>query len=569
MTILLFLALSLPLLLSLMALHRRSRPRLIKTLPGAALPALLLAVLGGETFITYLPYGLTGVLLGLDGLRRMFLMLAALLWLAAGGYAILYLKSDARAWRFALFWLLTLAGNLGLIVSFDVVTFYSFFALMTFAGYGLVVHSGSAEAYRAGRMYLIMAVIGEGLLLAGLLSAVFVAGTNPILSGLPAAIASSEQSVLISVLILLGFGVKAGLPLLHIWLPLAHPVAPTPASAVLSGVMIKAGLLGWLLILPLGEISLPILGGTVIAMGLLASYGGALVGVCQHSPKAVLAYSSISQMGLMTLIVGLIIADTSLALPLMPVAALFAVHHGLAKGALFLSVSTSGSSVFYQLATILPALSLIGLPFTSGASAKLAVKAGLPGPDSGLAGVELLPLALSLAAIATTLLMVRFFWCLRRQPHSGSPGRVLEGWWLLMVFFSGGLFWWLPHPVAEPLQIGITLGDAWDLVLPVVIAGVLVIISTRLASRMPLVPAGDVLVPINRFLAWSYRHLSRRGETTRLGVSLRIVAAGDWYRRKVIERVAPEKLEKALRRHGAWVFLLFTGVLVLLMQLAT
>jgi hydrogenase-4 component B len=243
-TTLLLLALLLPLLLTLMALRRSLRSRLIQTLPWAALPALLLAMLGSESFLVSLPYGLTGVLLGLDGLRRMFLVLAALLWLAAGGYAIRYLKDDPQAWRFAVFWLLTLGGNLGLILSFDVLTFYSFFALMTFAGYGLVVHTGSADAYRAGRIYLVMAVIGEGLLLAGLLSAVFVAGVNPALNGLPLAIAGSEQGVLITVLIFLGFGVKAGIPLLHIWLPLAHPVAPAPASAVLSGVMIKAGLLG-------------------------------------------------------------------------------------------------------------------------------------------------------------------------------------------------------------------------------------------------------------------------------------------------------------------------------------
>jgi len=563
-TTLLLMTLLLPLLLPLMAIHQRLRPWLIRILPWAALPALLLAVLGAESMMLALPYGLTGVLLGLDGLRRMFLMLAALLWLAAGGYAIRYMKGDPRAWRFAVFWLLTLAGNLGLILSFDVLTFYSFFALMTFAGYGLVVHTGSGDARRAGRIYLIMAVIGEGLLLAGLLSAVFVAGANPELSGLPAAIGGSEQGVLITVLILLGFGVKAGIPLLHVWLPLAHPVAPTPASAVLSGVMIKAGLLGWLLMLPLGEISLPVLGGLVMTLGLLASLGGALVGVCQHSPKSVLAYSSISQMGLMTLMIGLIMADASLAPVLMPVAALFAVHHGLAKGALFLSVSARGYGVAYLVATALPALSLIGLPFTSGASAKLALKAGLP--DSGVAGAALLPLALSLAAIATTLLMVRFFWCLWRQPPSGSPDRGLVGWWLLVVLFSLGLYWWLPHTLAEPLQTGVTLVDARDLVFPVLVAGVLVVISMLITSRMPRIPAGDILMPVSTLLGWGYRSLCRQGEIARLGVSLRAVSAGKWYRRAVVERVAPERLEKALRRHGAWAFLLVTGVLVLLMQ---
>lgn len=568
MTTLLLIALLLPLFLTPMALHRRLRPKLIKTLPWAVLPALLLALLAGESLMLPLPYGLTGALLGLDDLRRTFLILAALLWLAAGGYAITYLKDDPRAWRFAVFWLLTLAGNLGLILSFDVLSFYSFFALMTFAGYGLVVHTDSAEAHRAGRIYLIMAVLGEGLLLAGLLLAVSAAGANPALNGLPAAIATSEQSALITVLVLLGFGVKAGLPLLHIWLPLAHPVAPAPASAVLSGVMIKAGLLGWLLVLPLGENSLPVLGGVIMILGLLASYGGALLGVCQHSPKAVLAYSSISQMGLMALIIGLVIAEASLAPVLLPVAALFALHHGLAKGALFLSVTAQGAGVFYRLAAVLPALSLIGLPFTSGASAKLAFKAGLPAPESGFIGAHFLPLALSLAAIATTLLMARFFWCLWRQPPADPPDRGLLGWWLLVVFFSFVLFWWLPHSLTEPLKLGTTLADAWGLIGPALIAGLLVRISLRLTQPMPRLPAGDILVPISQFLAWGYRTASRQGEIARLGVSVRALSAGNWYRRSVIERATPEQLEKALRRHGAWVFLLVTGGLVLLMQTA-
>jgi len=92
--------------------------------------------------------------------------------------------------------------------------------------------------------------------------------------------------------------------LLHFWLPLAHPVAPTPASAVLSGAMIKAGLLGWLLTLPLSETALPQWGTLMIMVGALASIGAALIGVCQHQAKAVLAYSSISQMGLITIMVG-------------------------------------------------------------------------------------------------------------------------------------------------------------------------------------------------------------------------------------------------------------------------
>jgi len=188
-------------------------------------------------------------------------------------------------------------------VAGDIASFYSFFAIMTFAAYGLVVHDGSPQARRAGRIYLVMAVLGEMALLAGLLPVRF-RGAKRHASGAAPAIADAENRNLILGLLIAGFGVKAGLPLLHFWLPLAHPVAPTPASAVLSGAMIKAGLLGWLLTLPLSETALPQWGTLMIMVGALASIGAALIGVCQHQAKAVLAYSSISQMGLITIMVG-------------------------------------------------------------------------------------------------------------------------------------------------------------------------------------------------------------------------------------------------------------------------
>ncbi|MGE5306870.1 MAG: proton-conducting transporter membrane subunit [Alphaproteobacteria bacterium] len=105
-------------------------------------------------------------------------------------------------------------------------------------------------------------------------------------------------------MILTAFAIKAGALGLRFWLPLADPAAPVPASAVLSGAMIKAGLLGWLRFLPLGEASLPGFGYFVIAGGLGAAFFVTLIGVTQKNPKTLLAYSSISQMGIITTGVG-------------------------------------------------------------------------------------------------------------------------------------------------------------------------------------------------------------------------------------------------------------------------
>jgi hydrogenase-4 component B len=106
-------------------------------------------------------------------------------------------------------------------------------------------------------------------------------------------------------LLLLGLGVKAGMVPLHIWLPLAHPAAPVAASAVLSGTMIKTALLGWMRFLPVGAVALPEWGGLLAGAGTLTLLFALPIGLTQSDPKVVLAYSSISKMGLMMLVLGL------------------------------------------------------------------------------------------------------------------------------------------------------------------------------------------------------------------------------------------------------------------------
>jgi len=217
---------------------------------------------------------------------------------------------------------------------------------MTFAAYGVIVHVGSAPARRAGKVYIIMALLGEALLICALLLATAAAGGTD-LRQIPAAVAASPLRNLIIALVLTGFGVKAGAVPLHLWHPLAHPVAPTPASAVLSGGMIKAGLLGWLRFLHLGEVVLPEWGALCIAVGLATASYGVVVGLTQDEPKTVLAYSSVSQMGFMLTGIGIGLSAPVAWPAALSAVLLYALHHGLAKGALFLGVGVShgGSTV--------------------------------------------------------------------------------------------------------------------------------------------------------------------------------------------------------------------------------
>ncbi len=448
------------------------------SLPLLPLPALLLALLAEPGWWLELPWLLTGSLWGMDELRQTFLLLTSLLWLVAGVFAVGYLK-DRHLGRFWVFWALTLAGNLGLTISFDVASFYSFFALMTFAGYGLVVHEGTEEANKAGRVYLAMAVAGEMAILAGFLMASNAADST-VLADLSAAVADSDRRWLIMLLLLTGFGVKAGLPLLHFWLPLAHPVAPTPASAVLSGAMIKAGLLGWLLTLPFGEVSLPGWGSFLVILGATGALGAAALGVFQVRPKAVLAYSSISQMGLMTLMVAGALASSEHSAAIFSVVALYVLHHGLAKGSLFLSSAMSLPSGRWQrwlmwLAIALPGLALAGLPFTSGAMAKLAMKDVLKPSGLDFPLAEYLPVLMTAGAIATMLLIWRFLWTFGTGARTGgnSPGLWLG--WASATVASLLLFWWLPVPSGLPEKSGFAAmqAHAWSLLWPVLVATIL------------------------------------------------------------------------------------------------
>ena len=535
--------------------------------PWAALPALLLA-LSGEHAAVHLETVLLGTVLALDATGRVFLAFTALLWLAGGVYAGGHLAADARRERFFLLWLATLTGNVGLILTQDVASFYLFFALMTFAAYGLVIHDGSDASRRAGRVYLAMAVLGEGLIVAGLVMAagLTAAPLAPLLADLPPAIAAAERPAPILACLIAGFGIKAGLPLLHMWLPLAHPVAPIPASAVLSGAMIKAGLLGWMNTLPLGLATLEGWGTALMLTGLLAAFGGALVGVQQRTPKTVLAYSSISQMGFITLAVGAALHSPALWPVLTPVVALYALHHGLAKGALFLAAGLEprfGSTQWLLVA--LPGLSLAGL-VASGMAAKLALKGALH--DVGSAWWSALPLLLGCAAVGTTLLVARYLWLLGHKTHCGTASAAEWcGWGLalaassLAVLLPAGLLWGESWPGRWPQSRADMFGLLW----PVVIGGLLGMFAAARLRAMA-VPAGDVLV----LVATVMRHLWTTGQRLRNHVESGLTALnralGDRVLHAARDKGVSARLDRAFRRDAALWLVGLVMVLILLLQ---
>lgn len=468
--------------------------------PFTVLPALLLAF--GPRLEVHSPNLVVGVRLGVDDPAAIFLLFSAILWGCAGWFGLSYLAHDAKRARYTIFFLMAQAGNLGLILAQDIATFYFCFALMSFSSYVLVVHDGQAASNRAGRIYLSLAILGEVLQFIAF-SIIATKVPDARLADVPAAVAASPFRNELIVLLLASLGIKAGLVPLHVWLPLAHPVAPTPASAVLSGAMIKAGLLGWLRFVPFGLTAWPEAGHVLIALGLLGSLGGAVVGVTQRHPKAVLAYSSISQMGLIIVLVGIGLATSSVATYAALAAMLYALHHGLAKGLLFLSVGLATSAPggargqkAVLAGCVLAGLSLAGAPWTSGMLAKTALKkvAGLAPGDWPAA----LGWMLSLAAVGTTLLMARFLVRLRalqRDPvHHHAVAPAIWWPWTVLLLAVLAVSWWAVPELTRP-HLG-KFYPWWKLTWPILLGvGVAVAVGRwrRDARPFPEVPAGDIL----------------------------------------------------------------------------
>jgi len=372
---------------------------------------------------------------------------------------------------------------------------------MTFAAYGLVIHDGSVESRRAGRVYLVLAILGEALVLSGVLALVGSTGAMTF-EALAPALAELPERAAIGALLALGFGVKMGLLPLHVWLPLAHRCAPAAASALLSGVLVKLGLLGWLRLLPLGESALPTLGTGLVRMGFAGAFYAALIGITQTRAKTVLAYSTVSQLGLLTALTGFALASTQRWPVAAAAIAIFALHHALAKAALFLGAGALvhglpgrlGPRIRARAGAVLPALVLAGLPGTSGAVAKTLLKE-TAGPQVGwLEG------ALTASAFATTVLLARAIWLLERGgERPASPPTGLAVPWLALAAVSvafGPIALWLPHALGlgEPLP----LRHLWTAPWPV-LAGVL---AATLAARYrpPAIslPEGDLVVLAER-----------------------------------------------------------------------
>lgn len=295
--------------------------------------------------------GIFSFRLEVDGLGAVFALLTSIAWAAAMIHLADYSWHESKRTRFYAWMLFSEAMTLGVFLAPDFFTLYIFFELMGLAGYMLVIHNQTAQARAAATKYIYLAVMGGLSLLGGIFLYFSYAGTLGFVPAAGSAWMEAPFRVAAIVFLVAGFGVKAGMVPLHVWLPDAHPAAPSPASAILSGVMIKTGAYGIIRVVLSFYANAPAeathgtnfshsvqtLGFVVIWLGLLTMFVGMLLALFQSDIKRTLAYSSVSQMGYILLGIGCagyLGAEGAMGLS----GAIYHIlNHGLFKACLFLA----------------------------------------------------------------------------------------------------------------------------------------------------------------------------------------------------------------------------------------
>ncbi|MCR5686216.1 MAG: sodium:proton antiporter [Lachnospiraceae bacterium] len=342
-----------------------------------------------------------GLYFRFDGFRVVYACVSTLMWFSSTLVSGEYFGKGKDLMRYQTLGLITYGATLGVFLSADLYTTFIFFEIMSIASYAYVAHTEKAAALRAAGTYLAVAVIGGLVMLMGLMMLYRICGTLRLeylkeaaeeifKAGVPG---SLKELYVAGGLILFGFGAKAGMFPLHIWLPKAHPVAPAPASALLSGVLTKSGIFGVLVLcLEIFGESFGF-GFTVVVLGLITMVTGALLAVFSTDLKRTLACSSVSQIGFILTGIGLVpllAEESTLALS---GALLYMVNHSLFKLVLFLcaaavymkchkldlnEIQGFGRDLpVLKILFLIGALGISGVPLLSGYVAKTLIHEGM------------------------------------------------------------------------------------------------------------------------------------------------------------------------------------------------
>ncbi|MDO5417028.1 MAG: proton-conducting transporter membrane subunit [Lachnospiraceae bacterium] len=383
--------------------NRRSLTGVVLASLAAGAVLTVLALLSGDGSLTLWQLTAdTAVVFRADGISVLFAGLTAAMWLLVGIYSFSYMTHEKQESQFFGWYLVVLGVLIGLDFSANLITFYVFYELMTLTSLPLVLHERTKEAVMAGLKYLFYSVAGAFLALFGIFFLTTVSSGLTFTPGgvLNQSLLAGREGVFLTAIfcMLVGFGTKAGMFPLHGWLPTAHPVAPAPASAVLSGVITKSGVLAIIRVIYY-IVGPDVIRGTWVqtgwmALSLATVFMGSMLAYKEPVLKKRLAYSTVSQ-------VSYILFGLSLLEPTGFVGALaHVVFHSLIKNALFLAagavIFTTGWTRVEQmrgLGRIMPkmlvcytavSLGLVGIPPLSGFISKWYLAQGALSSGTGV-----------------------------------------------------------------------------------------------------------------------------------------------------------------------------------------
>ncbi len=469
-------------------LSRRVFPDIVAN--GVLLFLLVYAAVAGKSFIDAGPVvqqlswlgESVNIRLALDGFSLFILLTVSLVGFAIGLFSIDYMEHYGSKGTYYALLLLMVVGMNGLVLAADLFNIYLFLEVSAIASYALVAYGLGHDELEASFKYLMLSVVASAFILIAI--AVLYGTTGDLsLGGIARGVRVLDNQVMVGIcaaLFIAGFGLKAALIPFHAWLPDAHPSAPAPISAVLSGLLIKVSGVYALTRVFFNVFGMtPALSLVLLVLGTVSMVGAAFLALGQKDIKRMLAYSSISQ-------VGYIVVGLGTATPLGIAGALFhLVNHALAKGLLFLNsgaiqraTGTRNLEEMGGLAKRMPitaatnivgSLSIAGVPPLNGFWSKLLiiialVQAGHP--------------VFALIAVLASVLTLWYYLLLQRRAFFGQLNArwaaVKEApFWMsaalvilavicvgLGIFFSAAIAGWI-QPAADVLADGTQFLFRW------------------------------------------------------------------------------------------------------------
>lgn len=421
----LVLAILVPILFGLFILlkpefHSRKSLRYTTAAGLVASVGLLAGVLlGGETQLMLFSFGKNiEIYFQVDNIGRLFAVIVMLVWTLCGFYAFEYMKHEKEEKRYFGFYVMVLGILMGLVFAGSMVTYYFFYELMSLLSVPLILHSRTKEAIMGGLKYLFYSLFGAYCVLFGIYFLNKYGTTLHFRAGgvLDMGAVAGHEGLLLAAAfcMILGFAVKVGMFPVHAWLPTAHPVAPAPASAVMSGIIVKMGVLGMIRAVFYMFGSDFIRGTWVqtawLVLSLITIFMGSMLAYREKMLKKRLAYSTVSQASYILFGMALLQPEA------MTGSLLHVIFHAVIKAALFLCAGAviykTGCTSVTDLNGIgkkmpvtiwcytLAAVALIGIPPASGFISKWYLAVG--SLESGIAVFSWLgPVILLISALLT------------------------------------------------------------------------------------------------------------------------------------------------------------------------